>query len=72
MTRRTVCIMSFVLTVLLVLSVSLLLLPTIYHLIQVGLPMQGTLHVFGRRGLMLHLFFILTIAGLLAIVRRRS
>jgi hypothetical protein len=60
------------LTVLLVLSVSLLLIPTVYHLIQVGLPVQGALHVFGSRGLLIHLFFILAITGLLAIVRKRN
>ena len=62
---------TFLLALLLVLAVGLLLLPFLYHQLQVGSDVQGYLWVFGARPLALFLLFALVLIVVLAFVRRR-
>lgn len=62
---------TFLLALLLVLTAGLLLLPLLYHLLQVGSDVQGQLWVFGVRPLILFLLFVLVLIVVLAFVRRR-
>lgn len=72
MGKQQVRVFTFIVAVLLVSASGLLLLPLLYHLLQVGPHMQGSLWFFGAGTLSLHLLFILVLIAFLAILRRWS
>lgn len=63
--------MGALLGLLVVLAAGLLLLPFLYHQLQVGSDVQGYLWLFGARPLVLLLLFALVLIVVLAVIRRR-